>query len=211
MEYFGYGFAPFFMTLCLWLGTLLIFFVFEPFPSYRHIGVSRFAAVFGRWPVYLLMLALELAAVCGGSIALGVPHADLAAYIANFCVLGFSFMCIMQLLNLFDIPGKAVAILILIFQICCGSGTFPVILGADYAQVITGFLPFTYGIDAFREILSGGNLAVAYADMGRVLLFAAGAVALTLLVYAQALKLKMRRDRETLASLSAMPAADGRR
>lgn len=199
---FGYGFAPFFMTLCFWLGTLLIFFIFDPYPSQAHLGASRFKVVFGRWPLYLMLLALEIAAVCGGSLAIGVPHTSLGWYILVFIVTGFSFMCLMQFFNLFDIAGKALAILVLIFQICCGSGTFPAFLGADYAQVIGPFLPFTYAIDAFREVLSGGNFATAGADLLTLLLFAAAGVTATLLAYPLGLKMKKKRDAQTLAALS---------
>ena len=41
---FGYGFVPLFLTLCLWLGSLALFFVFDPFPSKNVRCTGRFAA-----------------------------------------------------------------------------------------------------------------------------------------------------------------------
>ena len=69
---FGYGFAPLFLTLCLWLGSLLLFFIFDPFPSKNMEYAGRFAAVFGRWPLYLVLVALNVP----GYLAFRMPPAD---------------------------------------------------------------------------------------------------------------------------------------
>lgn len=200
---FGHGFAPLFMTISLWLGSLLIFFIFEPFPSYARISDSRAHAIFGRWPLYLVLAVLNAVVVCAGSVMLGVPHAETTAYVLMFAVCAFSFMCVMQFLNLFDIPGKAVAVLLVIFQIVCCSGTFPATLGQPYASAIAPWLPFTYAIDGFREAMSGNAPTVAFQDMGLLLVFALLGVCLSLIAYPRALKMKKRRDEDLVASITA--------
>ncbi len=199
---FGYGFAPLFLSLGLWLGSLLIFFIFDVFPSREHLGRSRFAVVFGRWPLFAVLAALNAAVICAGALALGVPCTNLGMLVALFAVDAFAFMCIMQFLNMFGIAGKAVAMLLVILQIVCCSGTLPAQLGSDFAQTLGPALPFYYSIDAFREILSGCAMNVAAGDMGVLLLYAAGAVALTLLTYPAGLAMKRKIDAKTVESIT---------
>lgn len=199
---FGYGFSPLFLTMCMWLGALIIFFVFSPYPSRAHIGASRFAAVFGRWPLYLCMSAAEAAVVCIGAVLSGLPCTDLGMLCLLFAVIAFSFMCIMQFFNLFDVAGKAIAVLLLILQLVCCSGTLPAELGTDFAVTAGPLMPFYYAIDAFREIMSGGVVTTALADMGMLLAFAAAFVALTLLAYPIGLKMKAKLDANAVEAIT---------
>lgn len=202
LDKFGYGFAPLFMSLGLWLGSLLIFFVFDVFPSREHLGRSRFAVIFGRWPLFTVLAAINATVICAGALALGVPCTDFGMFVALFAVDAFTFMCIMQLLNMFGIVGKAVAMLLVILQIVCCSGTIPAQLGTDFALAVGPALPFYYSIDAFREILSGGMMNVALADMGMILLYAAGAIALSLVLYPAGLSMKRKMDAKTVEAIT---------
>lgn len=200
---FGYGFAPLFLTICLWLGSLMIFFIFDPFPSREHLDCGRFSAVFGRWPLYAVLAAINAASACVGAMLLDLPITDSGMFIALFVVDAVSFLCIMQFLNLFDTAGKALGVLLVIFQIVCCSGTMPAILGSDFAQTVGPCLPFYYSIDAFREIMSGGVTEVALQNMEVLLAFGAGALVLSLVTYPLALKMKKRRDREAVKDITA--------
>jgi putative membrane protein len=194
LEYFGFGFAPFFMTLSLWLGALLIFFIFEPFPSTAELGTNRFRSVFGRWPLYFTMMALEIMVVAFVATCIGIPYTSLLAFLLMFACIGFTFTCIMQFLSFFGLPGKAIALLLLIAQFVGSSGTLPVELGNQFVIAISRMLPFTYAIDGFREIMSGSNVFTAYLDMWHLLIFAAIAIALTLICYPKAWKAKHKCD-----------------
>ncbi len=201
LDKFGYGFAPLFLTLCLWLGSLMTFFIFSTFPSNRKLAQKRFSAVIGRWPLYLVLTLLEVATAYLGACALGVPSTNPEMMALLLLVIGVSFMVIMQLFNLFDIPGKALCVLLVIVQLVFCSGTMPAQLGSDVAVAVGPYLPFYYAIDGIREVMSGGNMAVVVADMQTLLLFAAGAVVLSLLAYPAAVKMKERNDRAALREM----------
>lgn len=207
LDAFGYGFAPFFLSLCLWLGSLLLFFIFEPFPSRDADRAGRFAVIFGRWPLYLILAMLNVGAAGLGAVLSGVPHADSREFWLFLACIGFSFLCILHLFSLFDIPGKALAIVVLIVQVVCCSGTFPAVLGEGVASQISVLLPFTYAIDGIRACMSAADSAAVFSDMGRLMLFALGAVVLSLILYPLALTLKHNRDAATIKALSGAHAS----
>lgn len=205
LDSFGYGFAPMFLTICLWLASLLMFFIFDPFPDYAQMDAGRFKVVLGRWPLYLCMVAAVVLAVCAVAFAVGLQMTSAALFVAVVACVAVCFALILQAFSLFDIPGKALAIMVLIVQIVCCSGTLPTFLGSDFSMAVSGWLPFTYAIDAYREVLSGGSAAVVAADLGTVAMFAACALALSLLLFPLARKAKLNRDRKALADMSASP------
>lgn len=186
----------------MWLGALLIFFILSPFPSREHLDANRFAAVFGRWPAYLVFSVAEGAVVFAGSLVLDLPLTSTGMFALIIGADCFTFMCIMQLLNLFDTPGKAVSVLLVVFQLVCCSGTLPVELGTNFAQAVGPFLPFYYSIDALREVMSGGVTATILKDLGMLATFAAGSAVLTLLAYPKALALKRMRDAATVEEIT---------
>ena len=199
LDKFGYGFAPLFLVMGLWLGSLMIFFVFSAFPSKKELAERRFAAVVGRWPLYLLLSVLEVAIVFFGAQALGLPTTDMGMMALSLLIISVSFMLIMQFFNLFDIVGKAFSILLVAVQLVFCSGTMPAQLGSNVAVAAGPFLPFYYAIDGLREVMSGGNVNVLATDMVMLLLFASGAVVLSLLLYPIALKIKTRKDSAALS------------
>lgn len=202
LDAFGYGFAPLFLTLCLWLGSLLLFFIFDPFPSKNMEYAGRFAAVFGRWPLYLILVALNVAAATVGAGLSGVPNVVSGQFLLFLVCVGFSFFCILQLFSLFDIPGKALAIVILIVQVACCSGTFPSVLGAGFASGISPFLPFTYAIDGIRACMSGVDPGAILADEATLMLFALASTLASVALYPLALKMKQKRDAATIKALT---------
>lgn len=199
LDKFGYGFAPLFLVMSLWLGSLMIFFIFSVFPSKKELADRRFAAIIGRWPLYLILSVLEVAVVFFGAQALGLPTTDMGMMALSLLFISASFMLIMQFFNLFDIIGKAFSILLVAVQLVFCSGTMPAQLGSNVAVAAGPFLPFYYAIDGLREVMSGGNVDVLANDIGMLLLFAIGAVALSLLLYPIALKIKTRKDSAALS------------
>ncbi len=206
LDSFGVGLAPLFLTICLWLGSLLTFFIFEPYPTYQYRNANRFMVVLGRWPLYLVMALAVIVAISGVAYGVGLQTIHFGWFVLTVSVIVVSFLAILQFFSLFDLPGKALAILILIVQIVCASGTFPAILGSDFSTAIAPWLPFTYAIDAYREVISGGNIGVLLGDLGHVVLFGTSALALSLLMYPLAKKAKIRLDHQKLQEMKTQHA-----
>ena len=194
LDYYGQGFSPFFMTTALWLGSLLIFFVIDPLCRKRKDN-TRLQTVLGRLPLYAAVCALEAAAVTACAFAIGVADAYSPSPLLFFgTALGISlcFMLMMQFLNMtFGLVGKAIAVLVLILQLACGGGTLPTVLGADLLSTLQPWLPFTYSIDALREVITYADVSVILTDLARLAGMGLVCLALSLVCWPLAEK---RRD-----------------
>ena len=202
LDYYGQGFSPFFMTTSLWLGALIIFFVIEPlWPKSRHAGCLR--TVVGRLPFYALVCAFEAAAVALFAWGIGVLDAHSASPLLLFAYalgVSLSFMLIMQFLNMtLGVIGKALAVLTLIFQLACSGGTLPVDLGQSFVAALNPFLPFTYAIDGFREVITYANGATIAVDLGTTVAFGLAFFVLSLATWGFA---ERRRDAEMKSTLA---------
>ena len=67
--------------------------------------------------------------------------------------------------------GKAVCVILLVFQIAGAGGTFPVEVMPKFYQVLQPYLPFTYAIGAMREAISGPVAENLLFDFWHLLLF----------------------------------------
>jgi putative membrane protein len=63
-----------------------------------------------------------------------------------------------------DLISKGISVILVILQIAAAGGTFPVDLTKPFFILIHPFLPFSYTIDGFREIISGGNWQSLFAS-----------------------------------------------
>lgn len=172
LDYYGQGFSPFFMTTALWLGSLLIFFVIDPLAP-KAAGRGRFKTVLGRLPLYAGMCLLEAAAVVVAAYGIGVADAygpSPLAYGATAFAISFCFMLMMQCLNMvFGLVGKALAVVVLILQLACSGGTLPTFLGEGFLATMQPWLPFTYSVDALREVITYCNAGTVLSDLSILL------------------------------------------
>lgn len=209
LQYFGFGFAPFFTAMALWLGSLITFLVVDPFPSLK-VKANRFQVVFGRLPLYLMFGLADMIAVAIALYVAGVPVLDWTMMLAVLGVTTLVFVLIMENLNLlFGLPGKAIAVLAMIIQIVAASGTLPVELSNETIQGISAWLPFTYVIDALREVMSGGVWSTVAHDLGMLSLFGVASLVLTLALYPIGLKMDGQakaQARKALQITTAQPA-----
>ncbi|MBB6733101.1 YhgE/Pip domain-containing protein [Cohnella zeiphila] len=188
----GYGSAmsPFFSTLSLWVGALLLVSllsvdVHEPGAAYRTHDVY-----FGRYLTFATLAAVQSLIVTLGDIWLLGTHVAAKGWFILFGVgLSLLFMLMVYtLVSVFGNVGKAMAIVLLVLQLGGAGGTFPIQLAPAFFRAIHPFLPFTYGIGLMREAVGGILWDAAFEDIVRLCAFAAGALVLGL-----ALKRPMER------------------
>lgn len=163
---YGTGFAPYFISLGLFVGALMISIVFplrEPAVVPRS-GVqwflSKFAILGGIGIIQGLIAAFVLMA------ALGLEVQSVPLFLLFSIVTSLTFMALIQfLVSAFGDPGRFVAILVLIFQLTTSAGTFPLELIPNFLQPFSAFLPMTYTVQGFKAVISSGNLAFMWQNV----------------------------------------------
>ncbi|WP_110928916.1 YhgE/Pip domain-containing protein [Bacillus massiliglaciei] len=181
---YGTGIAPYFLSLGLFVGALLISIVF-PFEQPVGVpknGVTWFLSKFGIAAGIGIIQALIACAILLEFIGLEVQSVPL--FITFTVITSLTFVTLIQLLvTTMGDPGRFLAIIILILQLTTSAGTFPVELIPDQLQVFNHLLPMAFSVRGFKEVISGGNFSFMWSN-GYVLLgFAVSFMILTLLYF----------------------------
>ncbi|GGB65719.1 YhgE/Pip domain-containing protein [Fictibacillus barbaricus] len=157
---YGTGFAPYFLSLGLFVGALLMSIVFplrdkagEP-----RSGFSWFAGKF----TFLAAVGVIQALIADAVLLLGldIEVSNLTAFIGLSIITSLTFLALIQLLvTVLGDPGRFVAIIILILQLTTSAGTFPLELIPNGLQVFNAWLPMTYSVSGFKAVISSGDMS----------------------------------------------------
>lgn len=155
---YGTGFAPYFLSLGLFVGALLLSIVFplrEPVAVPRN-GVNWFASKF-----FILMgvgIIQALLAVFILLVGLNIEVQSVPLFILFAIITSLTFITLIQFfVTIFGDPGRFIAIIILILQLTTSAGTFPLELIPNALQPISALLPMTYSVAGFKAVISSGD------------------------------------------------------
>ena len=181
----GQAFAPYFSALSIWVGAVMMSFVFY----LRRLPESQRAA---SRPVKWLAKAapLLLLGVLQAIVVVGLLRLGLAFHFAHpwsvwlAAVLGSTafvsiLLCLMSLLG--D-AGRLLAVILLILQLAASGGIYPVELSAGFYQQVHGYLPFTYLVRCFRATMFDAFAGHWGQAAGGLAVFAASAMLLSMLL-----------------------------
>lgn len=184
---FGSAMTPLYVSLALWVGSLLMMVLLNPVPSQRareHLQNPRsWQLFFGRYGVIALLSFIQSTVLCLGMLLfLRVQVAEPLLFFACFWIAGlvFSFV-IYTLVSLFANLGKALAVLLLIVQVSGGGGSYPLQLLPEFFQAVSPFLPATHVVNALRAAMMGVYDGDFWINMGLLLAFVVPCAALGLL------------------------------
>jgi YhgE/Pip N-terminal domain/YhgE/Pip C-terminal domain len=156
---FGEGLTPFYTVLAIWVGTLLTCALLTVEYKNQENGqkLNLIQKHFGKMLLFLLITAIQATIIVTGDIfLLGVQTANvpLAYLLAIICSVTFTII-IFTLVSLFGNVGKAIAVVIMVFQIAGAGGIYPIQTNPAIFGVLEPLWPFTYAINAFREAIAG--------------------------------------------------------
>ena len=155
---YGTYFSPYFMSLSLWVGALIIFFGIYLDADGRFAILSRNSTNrVARSFIYLLIgfaQAIVLGIVIVAGLGLDVKH--LGLFFLSVCLVSMVFISIVQfcLVHLGDL-GKFFAIALLILQLTSCGGTFPMETVPKFFNILFPFMPMTYSVALFKDTISG--------------------------------------------------------
>lgn len=195
---YGTGFAPYFLSLGLFVGALLLSIVFPLVePAVKPTG--PFAWFLSKVSVLAIVgLIQALIAVGIVKFALGMETTNTPLFVVTAILTSYTFISIVQMLvSIFGDTGRFIAILILILQLTTSAGTFPLELIPAPLQIFNVLLPMTYSVFAFKAAISTGDISFLWANNGILIGFTVVCLAITFGYFA--LVFKRRHSREEVA------------
>lgn len=153
---YGMGLTPYFLSLGLFVGALIITIVYPLRESAMtpRSGVSWALGKYAMLVVFGVFQAVIADVVILYGLGLKVDHQIL--FILFSVLTSLTFMAIIQFfVSAFSNPGRFIVIVILILQLTTSGGTYPIELIPSRLQAFHTWLPMTYSIDAFRQLIAG--------------------------------------------------------
>lgn len=156
---YGRGFAPFFFAIALWVVGLLAYLFFRPVNLRALAGrVSALTVAVAGW------LPVTVVTAVGGLILLGVVWVGLGldpkqpVWMAGLLMLAAgAFVAIDHFLRIaFGVIGSALSLALLIVQLTCCGGLYPVETTPAPFRAAHPVVPMTYLVDGLRVTVSGG-------------------------------------------------------
>ncbi|MGG2016281.1 YhgE/Pip family protein [Bacillus sp. S10(2024)] len=169
---YGTGFTPYFLSLGLFVGALLLSIVF---PLRETVGIpkSGFSWFISKFGVLLAVGVIQaLVADAVLLLWLGVEVQSVPYFILFSIITSLSFIALVQfLVTTFGDAGRFVAILTLILQLTTSAGTFPLELIPKPLQIFNAWFPMTYSVSGFKAVVSSGDFSFMWQNAGILMIF----------------------------------------
>ncbi len=177
---YGTGFSPYFISLGLFVGALLISIVFplvEPAIRPKN-GAAWFTSKASVLAIVgLIQTILTVVIVKWG---LGLEVNNFGYFCLTALLTSYVFLALIQMLvSIFGDPGRFMAIVVLILQLTTSAGTFPLELIPSPLQVFNKLLPMTYTVSAFKASISTGDTSFLMQNYGILAGFLVAFLAIT--------------------------------
>lgn len=192
-ENYGSAVSPFYTTLALWVGGLLLTALIKVHPDSHELinGAKPHELFFGRYLLFFVLGQVQaVITVLGDVYLLKIQCLDKGLFMLAACFTSFVFTLLIYALTVsFGDIGKALAVVMVVIQIAGSSGTYPIELLPVFFQKVYIYFPFPYAINAMRETISGRYGSDYWQFMGVLLLFVAASLALGLFIRKPFMKL----------------------
>lgn len=153
---YGTAFAPYFISISLWVGALMLFIILYYDVKDRFKVFSRNNENKLQRTLAYMLLATGQAIILGTLLLIGLDFkiTNIFLYYFSLILTANTFIAIIEFLivNFKDI-GKFLALVMLVLQLAASGGTFPIETVPKFFQIIYNFMPMKYTINIFRESL----------------------------------------------------------
>lgn len=168
---YGTGFAPYFVSISLWAGALMMIAGLQlgkGRPA-NPTQMRRFAMM--RVAFYYIMAFMQgLTLSIFLPLSLHIQVQNMPFYILSNIVIALSFVSlILFCVTSLGIIGSFISVVLLVFQLTSSAGTFPLETTPAFFQKVSPFLPMTYSVRLLREAISGFHGNYAAYDMAFLL------------------------------------------
>jgi putative membrane protein len=179
---YGAGMAPFFISLAAWIGIYALFLIIKPLSKRALTAIRKPVRVTAAGLMTPGILgAVQMLAVFGiVTLALGYAVANPLGMLGFMIVTSVTYAAIILMLNIWlGSVGQFLGLVLMVLQLVTAGGTFPWQTLPGPLAALHHALPMGYAVDGIRQLMYGGNLALAWGDVAVLLAFLVGALALS--------------------------------
>lgn len=183
---FGVGVTPFYTVLAIWIGALLGCALLAVESRFDEIGgytLNLAQQHFGKMLLFLCISLVQSTIITLGDVfLLGVHPANFPLMLAMSALTSVTFtVIIFTLVSLFGNVGKAIAVVMMVFQIAGAGGIYPIQTNPEIFGLLAPLWPFSYAIEYFREAIAGPVMSSVSYNVHVMLIFIAAFLLLELL------------------------------
>ena len=153
----GTAMTPFIVSLCLWLGGIMLIIVFTTMERLKFSEFSSSNRLMIDFGLFRFQLLAILQAVCLGftvHVLLGLEVNNVTQYYGILILGGVTFITIIQVLVLvFQDLGKLLSIIFMLLQLTACGGILSTKLVPPFYRAIHPYMPMTYTVNALRDNL----------------------------------------------------------
>ncbi len=182
---YGTFFAPYFMSLSLWVGGILVLMGLYYDPDQRFKVLGRNSENRGKRLLYYNIISIVQAVILAFllKLLLGFEVTNILLYYGSCILISGAFLAaVMFLFFTFKDIGKFLAIVLLVTQLAACNGTFPIQTEPGIYQAIFPYMPMTYSVELLRESLVSINSSLLIKDVTYLIAIFVGFNALTFIV-----------------------------
>lgn len=167
---FGTGFAPFFLPLALFIGSLIVWMLLTPLQTRAIVnGLGALRVVLASyWPALLLGICQVVLMYAVVHFGVGLQARYAAGMVAFLALIAASFLAMIQAFNalLGVAVGRVFTLAFLMFQLVSSGGVYPVETTAKPFQILHPYDPMTYAVNGLRQVIVGGVDARMWTSVG---------------------------------------------
>ena len=198
VENYGSAMAPFYTTLSLWVGAVVLAGTLSGSGTERERGGLRAATetqkYFGRYLLFLLLGLLQALFICLGDLYfLEIQCLHPALFVLAGCLSSVVYGSLVYTLSLsFGDIGKALSVILMVLQVAGAGGNFPIETAPEAFQSLYQALPFVHSMNAMRECVAGLYGDFYWTELGLLALYLLPSLALGVVLRRPVIRLNAR-------------------
>ena len=152
---YGSQVAPFYLVLSMWVGAIITCVMIKPGTS-TGTKFSPVEMYFGKLALFIIMALLQSFVTIFLAFMIGVSISNPLMFILTCSFVSIVFMILVySFISALGEIGKAIVILLLVFQISGTGGIYPIEIMDPIFKTLYPYLPMTYAINIVREATLG--------------------------------------------------------
>lgn len=177
VENYGSAMAPFYSTLSIWVGGIILVAMVKVTASANLKRALRplkpYQIYLGRYLLFMVLGLIQSGLICLGDLYfLGIQCEHPFLFLLAGWVSSIVYVNIIYTFTVsFGDVGKAVCVVLLVMQVAGSGGTFPIEVAPEIFRKIYPLLPFTHSMTAMRECIAGFYGYTYWIELGKMGLF----------------------------------------